>query len=93
MVTPSAVLVWVVIAVAGAQLRKKSSSAEFTWPAWVQGMARGPPSITMSFTGQFYLAGHGLCWTVNPSFPSTATAPLFPPSKSPESRRWPVANS
>src|SRR5215472_10085379 len=26
----------------------------------------------------FYLAGHRLSWTVNPSFLSTATAPLFP---------------
>ena len=39
------------------------------------------------------LAGHRLSWMVNPSFLSTATAPLFPPSKSPEARRWPVANS
>jgi hypothetical protein len=30
---------------------------------------------------------------VNPSFPSTLTTPVFPPSKSPEARRWPVANS
>jgi hypothetical protein len=30
---------------------------------------------------------------VNPRFPSTLTAPLLPPSKSPGSRRWPVANS
>jgi hypothetical protein len=43
--------------------------------------------------GQLYLAGHRLSWTVNPSFLSTATAPLFPPSKSPEARCWPVANS
>ena len=35
----------------------------------------------------------GRVWTVNPSFPSTLTAPVFPPSKSPEARRWPVANS
>jgi len=39
-----------------------------------------------------YLAGRR-GWTVNPSFPSTLTAPVFPPSKSPEARRWPVANS
>jgi catechol 2,3-dioxygenase-like lactoylglutathione lyase family enzyme len=32
-------------------------------------------------------------WTVNPSSPRTLTAPVFPPSKSPEARRWPVANS
>jgi hypothetical protein len=31
--------------------------------------------------------------TVNPSFVSTATAPLFPPSKSPGTRRWPVDSS
>ena len=31
--------------------------------------------------------------TVNPSCPSTLTAPDFPPSKSPEASRWPVANS
>ena len=30
---------------------------------------------------------------VNPSFPSILTAPAFPPSKSPQARRWPVANS
>ncbi len=30
---------------------------------------------------------------VNPSFSSTRTAPVFPPSKSPESSRWPVASS
>ena len=39
-----------------------------------------------------YLAGLR-AWMVNPSFPSTLTAPVFPPSKSPEARRWPVANS
>src|SRR5262245_39175920 len=32
-------------------------------------------------------------WMLNPSSPSTFTAPLFPPSKSPEARRRPVANS
>jgi hypothetical protein len=32
-------------------------------------------------------------WTVNPSCPSTLTEPAFPPSKSPEARRSPVANS
>src|SRR6516164_4847188 len=32
-------------------------------------------------------------WMVNPSFPSTLTAPFLPPSKSPEARRWLVANS
>ena len=31
--------------------------------------------------------------TTNPSSPSTLTAPLFPPSKSPEASRLPVANS
>jgi len=31
--------------------------------------------------------------TVNPRSVSTATAPTFPPSKSPEARRWPVASS
>jgi hypothetical protein len=41
---------------------------------------------------QFWLAGRRV-WTVNPSLPSTLTAPVFPPSKSPEARRWPVANS
>jgi len=40
-----------------------------------------------------YLAGRGFSWTVNPSCPSTLTAPVFPPSKSLESSRWPVANS
>lgn len=38
-------------------------------------------------------AGCGLGSMVKPSVPSTATAPDFPPSKSPDSRRWPVANS
>src|SRR5215831_17089069 len=42
--------------------------------------------------GQLYPAGRRAS-TVNPSFPSTATAPLLPPSKSPEARRWPVASS
>jgi hypothetical protein len=45
-----------------------------------------------SRAGQLYVAGRR-GWTVNPSFPSTLTAPVFPPSKSPEARRWPVANS
>ena len=40
-----------------------------------------------------HLACRHFSWTVNPSFPSTLTAPVFPPSKSPEPRRWPVANS
>src|SRR5262249_9048390 len=31
--------------------------------------------------------------TVNPSFRSTVTAPVLPPSKSPEARRLPVASS
>src|SRR5262245_47202688 len=34
-----------------------------------------------------------LASTVNPNAPSTLTAPLFPPSKSAEARRRPVANS
>jgi hypothetical protein len=38
-------------------------------------------------------AGRHACSMVNPSFPSTLTAPVFPPSKSPEARRWPVASS
>ena len=42
--------------------------------------------------GRLYGAGRR-GWTVNPSVPSTLTAPVFPPSKSPEARRWPVANS
>jgi hypothetical protein len=42
--------------------------------------------------GQLYLPAFR-AWTVKPSFPSTLTAPDFPPSKSPELRRWPVANS
>jgi hypothetical protein len=42
--------------------------------------------------GRPYVAGRR-GWMVNPSFPSTLTAPVFPPSKSPEARRWPVANS
>ena len=45
-----------------------------------------------SRVGQLYVAGRR-GWMVNPSFPSTLTAPVFPPSKSPEARRWPVANS
>jgi uncharacterized membrane protein len=40
-----------------------------------------------------YLAGRRFSWTVNPSWPSTRTAPVFPPSKSLEPSRWPVANS
>jgi len=40
-----------------------------------------------------HLTGHCLSWTVNPISLSTATAPLFPPSKSAEPRRVPVANS
>ena len=39
-----------------------------------------------------YLAGLR-ARTVNPSPPSTLTAPVFPPSNSPELRRSPVANS
>jgi hypothetical protein len=38
-------------------------------------------------------AGGRRGWMVNPRFPSTLTAPVLPPSKSPEARRWPVANS
>ena len=34
-----------------------------------------------------------LGWMSNPKFPSTLTAPLLPPSKSPEASRLPVANS
>lgn len=30
---------------------------------------------------------------LNPNLPSTLTAPVFPPSKSPEPSCWPVANS
>jgi hypothetical protein len=45
-----------------------------------------------SGAGQLYVAGRRGS-IVNPSFPSTLTAPVFPPSKSPEARRWPVANS
>jgi hypothetical protein len=45
-----------------------------------------------SGVGQLYVAGRR-GWMVNPSFPSTLTAPVFPPSKSPEARRWAVANS
>ena len=44
-------------------------------------------------TRQTYLAGRRISLTLNPSFPSTRTAPVFPPSKSPEARRRPVANS
>ena len=40
-----------------------------------------------------YEADPRMAWTLNPSFPGTLTAPLFPPSKSPEAIRWPVANS
>src|SRR5262245_36292481 len=40
-----------------------------------------------------YVAGLRLGWMVNPSFPRILTAPAFPPSKSPEPRRSPVANS
>jgi hypothetical protein len=40
-----------------------------------------------SFPGQLHLAGRSFFWTVNPSFPSTLTAPAFPPSKSPEPSR------
>jgi hypothetical protein len=39
-----------------------------------------------------YVAGRR-GWMVNPRFPSTLTAPDLPPSKSPEARRRPVANS
>jgi hypothetical protein len=39
-----------------------------------------------------YLAGRSFFWTLNPSFPSTLTAPVFPPSKSPELSCRPVAN-
>ena len=35
----------------------------------------------------------GLGWTVKPRVPSTLTAPLRPPSKSPGARRWPVATA
>ena len=38
-------------------------------------------------------SGRHTCSTVNPSSPSTFTAPVFPPSKSPEARRSPVAYS
>src|SRR5262249_60287084 len=40
-----------------------------------------------------YLVDRRIAWTVNPSCPRTLTAPLFPPSKSPEARRSPVASS
>jgi hypothetical protein len=40
-----------------------------------------------------YLAGRRFSLTLNPSCPSTLTAPVFPPSKSLEPSRWPVANS
>ena len=38
-----------------------------------------------------YPAGRRFSWTVNPSCPSTLTAPVFPPSKSVEASRSPVA--
>ena len=43
--------------------------------------------------GQLYLVDRSFFWTVNPSVPSTLTAPVFPPSKSPEPSCWPVAHS
>src|SRR6185437_5972439 len=39
---------WVVVWAGPAQLRMKSSRAVFTWAAWVQGIACGPPSTTTS---------------------------------------------
>ena len=35
-----------------------------------------------------YSAGRRFSWTVNPSCPRTLTAPVLPPSKSPEARRF-----
>ena len=39
------------------------------------------------------MVGYHFFSTMNPRFPSTLTAPVFPPSKSPDSSRRPVANS
>jgi hypothetical protein len=47
---------------------------------------------TRSATGHVRLSHLRIGRTVNPRFPSTLTAPVFPPSKSPEPRPWPVAN-
>jgi hypothetical protein len=91
-------LAYVPLAIISAIMRRSSSV--------MPGVAAGGYR-TMDVAGSFFwqyapnphLGGVALpgyrrmAWTVNPSFPSTLTAPLFPPSKSPEPRRWPVANS
>jgi hypothetical protein len=55
--------------------------------SWSLSRADGPKAEPL------YLADRCFSWTVKPSCPSTLTAPVFPPSKSLESSRLPVANS
>ena len=49
--------------------------------------ADGRPPRRPAGPSRYDLFDLGMAWTVNPSLPSTLTAPLFPPSKSPEASR------
>jgi hypothetical protein len=72
--------------------REPKASARFL--ADILGLPVDPPVARFTRRSRVvYVAGRRLSWMLNPSLPSTATAPVFPPSKSPEARRWPVANS
>jgi NAD(P)-dependent dehydrogenase (short-subunit alcohol dehydrogenase family) len=71
--------------------RRRSGFAR--WSGRPRPSAAGPRGWLRTAPSRASTAGYGLCSTVNPSFPRTATAPDFPPSKSPEPRRWPVASS
>src|ERR1700761_6615149 len=55
--------------------------------------SRSATTIGEADRGGTVLSQADFGWTVKPSFPSTLTAPLLPPSKSPGWRRCLVANS
>src|SRR5262245_1316748 len=76
------------------------------FPVWPRQDRRfAPVNLTCGKRGRLTPSGISKCpsnvlaelvyraWTVNPRPSSTRTAPLLPPSKSPEARRSPVANS
>ncbi len=61
--------------------------------SWLPQSALARRSQFFAHANQRSLVGYCLASTVKPSFLRMATAPAFPPSKSSEPRRWPVASS